>query len=133
MSREMALRDSQEDLERIRMEREEWEGEAMQERVRREELAQRLGVVELELAGCKTERELLRDERDREAESAANLHHVLEEFQAGTVTRRSCLLGLTQSQPRTASSRRPSATSRRSSARQASLSPITSSAQHRQR
>lgn len=82
-SREMALRDAQEDLERVRMEKEEWEGEAMRERVRSDELAVRLGQVEMELAAAKGERELLREERDREAESAANLHAVLEEFQAG--------------------------------------------------
>lgn len=81
--RELALRDAQEDLERVRMEREEWEGEAMRERVRREELQARLGQVEMELGVAKSEREVLREERDREAESAANLHAVLEEFQAG--------------------------------------------------
>lgn len=84
MSRETALRDAQEDLERVRMEREEWEGEAMRERVRREEVVSRLSAAELELEGSRTERESLREERDREAESAANLHAVLEEFQAGT-------------------------------------------------
>lgn len=65
------------------MEREEWEGEAMRERVRREELVTRLGQVEMELGVAKSEREVLREERDREAESASNLHAVLEEFQAG--------------------------------------------------
>lgn len=83
MSRETALRDTQEDLERVRMEREEWEGEAMRERVRREEIVSRLSAAELELEGSRAEREQLREERDREAESAANLHAVLEEFQAG--------------------------------------------------
>lgn len=81
--RELALRDAQEDLERVRMEREEWEGEAMRERVRREELVTRLGQVEMELGVAKSDREVLREERDREAESASNLHAVLEEFQAG--------------------------------------------------
>lgn len=79
----MALREAQEDLERVRMEREEWEGEAMRERVKREELAVRVGSLEFELGGTKTEREILREDRDREAESAANLLAVLEEFQAG--------------------------------------------------
>lgn len=79
----MALREAQEDLERVRMEREEWEGEAMRERVKREELAARVGSLEFELGGTKTDREMLREDRDREAESAANLLAVLEEFQAG--------------------------------------------------
>jgi predicted nuclease with TOPRIM domain len=85
-NRERALREAQEDLERVRMEREEWEGEAMRERVRREEVASRLGQIEFEYAAVKEEREIIRDERDREAESAANLHAVLEEFQAGTLS-----------------------------------------------
>ncbi|GAA5981922.1 hypothetical protein JCM10908_004667 [Rhodotorula pacifica] len=80
--REIALRESQEDLERVRIERDEWEGEAMRERVRREELAARQGQIEMELAQAKADRETLREERDREAESAANLSAVLEEFQA---------------------------------------------------
>ncbi|KAK4056841.1 hypothetical protein OIO90_002091 [Microbotryomycetes sp. JL221] len=79
--RELALRDLQEDLERVRNEREEWESEAMRERVRREEAQARLNQLELELAQANKERETLRHERDREAESASNLHAVLEEFQ----------------------------------------------------
>ncbi|KAK4046996.1 hypothetical protein OIV83_005682 [Microbotryomycetes sp. JL201] len=79
--REHAIRDMQEDLERVRYEREEWESEAMRERVRREEAQARVNQLELELAQANTERETLRHERDREAESATNLHAVLEEFQ----------------------------------------------------
>jgi chromosome segregation ATPase len=56
----------------------------MRERVRREELTARYSQVEMECAQAKSERENLREERDREQESAANLHAVLEEFQAGT-------------------------------------------------
>lgn len=82
-SRELALRDLQEDVERVRFEREEWESEAMRERVRREEMQTRLNQVEVELAHAKNELDIMRDERDREAESAANLHAVLEEFQQG--------------------------------------------------
>lgn len=84
-NRERSLREAQEDLERVRTEREEWEGEAMRERVRREEVVARLGQVEFDFVAAKEEREMLRDERDREAESAANLYVVLEEFQAGGV------------------------------------------------
>lgn len=82
-TRERALRDAQEDLERERIEKEEWEGEAMRERVRREEVLARLGSVEMELGMAKSDREVLREERDREAEAASNLHAVLQEFQAG--------------------------------------------------
>ncbi|ORY92707.1 hypothetical protein BCR35DRAFT_298211 [Leucosporidium creatinivorum] len=96
--RELALRDAQEDLERVRMEREEWEGEAMRERVRREELVTRLGQVEMELGVAKSEREVLREERDREAESASNLHAVLEEFQAAKERELESTLGDLQAQ-----------------------------------
>lgn len=82
-SREISLREAQEDLERVRMEREEWEGEAMRERVRREELVARVSSLEVELGATKGERTILREERDKEAESAANLLAVLEEFQSG--------------------------------------------------
>ncbi|KAI5477671.1 Golgi matrix protein [Pseudohyphozyma bogoriensis] len=81
-SREMALRDAQEDLERVRNEREEWESEAMRERVKREELVTRVGQLEMELGTVKTEREVLREDLERETESVNNLHTVLEEFQA---------------------------------------------------
>ncbi|GAA5906113.1 hypothetical protein JCM6882_003563 [Rhodosporidiobolus microsporus] len=96
--RELALREAQEDLERVRIERDEWEGEAMRERVRREELVARFAQVEVELAQAKTERENLREERDREQESAANLHAVLEEFQAAKDRELQALLGDLQTQ-----------------------------------
>ncbi|GAA5861069.1 hypothetical protein JCM8547_008024 [Rhodosporidiobolus lusitaniae] len=98
--REMALREAQEDLERVRIERDEWEGEAMRERVRREELGARCAQVEMELAQAKAERENLREERDREQESAANLHAVLEEFQAAKDRELQTLLGDLQNQLR---------------------------------
>ncbi|GAA5997832.1 uncharacterized protein JCM10292_006843 [Rhodotorula paludigena] len=96
--RELALREAQEDLERVRIERDEWEGEAMRERVRREEQGTRLAQVEMELAQAKAEREVLREERDREMESAANLHAVLEEFQAAKDRELQAMLGDLQTQ-----------------------------------
>ncbi|KPV75353.1 uncharacterized protein RHOBADRAFT_53339 [Rhodotorula graminis WP1] len=98
--REVALREAQEDLERVRIERDEWEGEAMRERVRREDQGARLGVVEMELAQAKADREVLREERDREMESAANLHAVLEEFQAAKDRELQALLGDLETQLR---------------------------------
>ncbi len=82
------------------MEREEWEAEAMRERVKREEYQGRLGQVEMELAQAKADREVLRDERDREAESAVNLHAVLEEFQAAKEREMGATLGDLQNQLR---------------------------------
>lgn len=83
MARESALRELQEDLESSKMDLEEWKGEAGRERVAREAHAQAHAVLERELLGLKSERDSLRSERDTHAESAANLHNVLEEFQAG--------------------------------------------------
>ncbi|GAA5928671.1 uncharacterized protein JCM15063_003935 [Sporobolomyces koalae] len=91
--RDLLLREAQEDLERVKMEREEWESEAMRERVRREEMQSIFGQVEMELATTKVERENLREERDREQESAANLHAVLEEFQAAKDRELQTILG----------------------------------------
>lgn len=100
-TRERALRDAQEDLERERIEKEEWEGEAMRERVRREEVLARLGSVEMELGMAKSDREVLREERDREAEAASNLHAVLQEFQAAKDKELKATLGDLQAQLRT--------------------------------
>lgn len=81
-ARDAQLRDVTEDLERCRLEREDWENQAMKERVERESLETQLNAAERELAQLRTEKQQLKEERDREAESASNLHAVLEEFQA---------------------------------------------------
>ncbi|GAA6015022.1 hypothetical protein JCM11491_001629 [Sporobolomyces phaffii] len=96
--RDLLLREVQDDLERVKMEREEWEAEAMRERVRREEMQSIFSQVEMDLASAKAERDVLRDERDRERESAANLHAVLEEFQAAKDRELQSLLGDLQNQ-----------------------------------
>ncbi|KAK9898918.1 hypothetical protein P389DRAFT_193931 [Cystobasidium minutum MCA 4210] len=80
--REAQLREVTEDLERCRLEREDWENQAMKERVERERLETSLHAVGREFATIKLEKHQLKEERDREAEAAQNLHVVLEEFQA---------------------------------------------------
>ena len=80
--REAQLREVTEDLERCRLEREDWENQAMKERVEREKLETSLHTIEREFATIKLEKHQLKEERDREAEAAQNLHVVLEEFQA---------------------------------------------------
>lgn len=80
--REAQLREVTEDLERCRLEREDWENQAMRERVEREKLETSLHTLERESGSIRAERQQLKDERDREAEAAHNLHIVLEEFQA---------------------------------------------------
>lgn len=81
-SRDLMLREAQEDLERVRIEREEWESEAMRERVRREQYEQHAQQLEVDLAHVKTELAVMTEDRDRHAESAINLQTVLEEFQS---------------------------------------------------
>lgn len=81
-AREAQLREVTEDLERSRLEREDWENQAMKERVEREKLETSLHSIERELSTIKAENQQLKEERDREAEAAQNLHVVLEEFQA---------------------------------------------------
>lgn len=96
--REVQLREVSEDLERCRLEREDWENQAMKERVDREKLETGLNAAERELAQLRHEKQALTDERDREAESAANLHAVLEEFQAAKDNEIRATLGDMQSQ-----------------------------------
>lgn len=81
-AREAQLREVTEDLERCRLEREDWENQAMKERVERERLETSLQAIERELSTIRLEKHQLKEERDREAEAAQNLHVVLEEFQA---------------------------------------------------
>ena len=80
-AREVQLRDMTEDLERSRLEREDWENQAMKERVARESLETSLNTLEREVSQLRVEKRQLKDERDREAESASNLNMVLGEFQ----------------------------------------------------
>lgn len=80
-TREAQLRDLTEDLERCRLEREDWEKQAMRERVSREALEGRIATYDRDLQQAHTDKEQLEAERDSHANAAANLHNVLEEFQ----------------------------------------------------
>jgi len=64
------------------MDLDEWKGEAGRERVAREAHAQAHSILERELAALRLERDALKNDRDLQAESASNLHNVLQEFQA---------------------------------------------------
>lgn len=97
-ARELQLRELVEDLERARLEREDWENQALKERVERETLQTALNAAERELATLRLEKNTLRHERDREATSAANLHNVLEEFQAAKDRELAATLGDLQTQ-----------------------------------
>jgi hypothetical protein len=82
--RERELREAQMELERCRMERDEWERVAMQERAVVDDLKSNF-------EGLKTDLELEREARNRETlelqsekEKSHNLESVLQDFQAGT-------------------------------------------------
>ncbi|KAE8539977.1 hypothetical protein D1P53_003915 [Cryptococcus gattii VGV] len=80
LTREM--RELRGEMERLRMEREEWEVEAGRERERRETLEDDLRVFERREQDMCSALEKLTEERDKEKERGDNLQEVLSEFQA---------------------------------------------------
>ena len=83
MLRERELRETQSELERCRIERDEWERALMQERVVLNEARVSIDVLsrdlEIEQEARRKDMEALEVERER----AGNLQSVLEDFQAG--------------------------------------------------
>ena len=83
--RERELREMQGELERVRIERDEWEQKALQEHIVADEAKSALELARRDL-------EIERDVRERdsaalliEREKTNNLQSVLEDFQAGTI------------------------------------------------
>lgn len=83
LQREQALREARAELERTRTARDDWEAEAMAQRVRTEEARTTLDATYRELAAAKEAGERNAAARDAEAERANNLQAVLEDFQGG--------------------------------------------------
>ncbi|KAI5118545.1 hypothetical protein M0805_008485 [Coniferiporia weirii] len=79
--RERELRDLQVELERCRMERDEWEGEALEGRVNLDEAKMALENFKRDLELESEVRERLSAELEMEREKATNLQSVLEDFQ----------------------------------------------------
>ncbi|KAG8968875.1 hypothetical protein FRC03_005748 [Tulasnella sp. 419] len=75
-------RELEEDVERLKLERLEWEEIIQQERVGWEELGREVMVQKREVEGGREERDTLRAELEKEKEKTKNLQSVLEEFQA---------------------------------------------------
>lgn len=71
------------ELERIRVEKEEWERIAQEEGVRSEQLKAQVDALTRELEVEASEREAQAREVIREKKTSANLQSVLEDFQAG--------------------------------------------------
>ncbi|KIY47386.1 hypothetical protein FISHEDRAFT_27774, partial [Fistulina hepatica ATCC 64428] len=82
LRRERELREAQMELERCRMERDEWERAALQERVRGEGLDSMVESMQHDLELEREAREREADELQRERENATNLQSVLQDFQA---------------------------------------------------
>ncbi|CAA7268242.1 unnamed protein product [Cyclocybe aegerita] len=82
LQRENELRETQLELERCRMERDEWERSALQEQTVSEDLRTTLEVLrrDLELESAARKREA--GELEREREKTTNLESVLQDFQA---------------------------------------------------
>lgn len=85
--RERELRETQAELEQCRMERDEWEQKALQEHVSADEARTALANVRRELEVERTAREMAAAELAVEKEKCVNLQSVLEDFQAGELTR----------------------------------------------
>ena len=83
LQREQALREARAELERARTARDDWEAEAMAQRVRVDEARSTLEATYRELAGAREAGERDAAARDAEAERANNLQAVLEDFQSG--------------------------------------------------
>jgi outer membrane murein-binding lipoprotein Lpp len=83
LQREQALREACAELERTRTARDDWEAEAMAQRVRAEEARSTLDATYREFTLAKEANERDVAARDAEAERANNLQAVLEDFQSG--------------------------------------------------
>lgn len=82
-TRERDFRELQAELERCRMERDEWERALLEERVALEEIRSSAGTTRRELEMERADRERIGTELERERENSANLQSVLEDFQSG--------------------------------------------------
>lgn len=83
-AREESYRECREDLEGLRSELEDVKRELMNESVKREQAEGQVQTLETVIGSMSRDMQLLKDDRDVQAESAANLQAVLDEFQAGS-------------------------------------------------
>jgi hypothetical protein len=83
MSLTKEMRELRGEMERLRIEREEWEIEAGREKVRREEMEEDVRVYERMANDSTIELQRYKDEAEGEKERSRNLQDVLSEFQAG--------------------------------------------------
>ncbi|KAG0140479.1 hypothetical protein CROQUDRAFT_665125 [Cronartium quercuum f. sp. fusiforme G11] len=81
-AREEAYRECREELEGLRNDLEDKKRELMNESVQREQAEVRAQNLQTVISSMSRDLQLLKEDRDNQAESAANLQSVLEEFQA---------------------------------------------------
>jgi hypothetical protein len=81
--RERELRDAQNELERIRVERDDWEQAAMRHKVDYEDAHTLIDSLRRDLQVEREAREQEADQLEIERERCTNLQSVLEDFQAG--------------------------------------------------
>ena len=81
--RERELHEAQAELERTRLERDDWERTAMQERVTADEARAALEVARREAAVERDAAQRAEEELETERTNARNLQSVLEDFQSG--------------------------------------------------
>ena len=80
-------------MERLRMEREEWEGEAARERERREGMEEEVKKSERREREMRGEMERAKEREREERERADNLQDVLQEFQSCKFARQAMKYG----------------------------------------
>lgn len=94
LQRERELRETMGELERCRIERDEWEQAAMQERVAADEARSTVETLRRDLEIEHEVRERERAQLEAAKETASNLQSVLEDFQVGTTIPCSFILDL---------------------------------------
>lgn len=83
LQHERDVRDLQNQLEQVRLDRDEWKRSAEKEKAVVEDLTTELDEVRRELDVVKGGEEVIHEELDKEREKARNLQAVLQDFQAG--------------------------------------------------
>lgn len=91
--RERELRELQNELEQCRIERDEWEQRALQERVTADEARSAAEALRRDLDAEHAARERESVELENEREQSRNLQSVLEDFQSGMHSSRTCVHG----------------------------------------
>jgi len=94
LARERELREIQGELERCRLDRDEWERVALQERAVADDAKSSVEILRRDLELEAVARERVGAELQTEQEKSTNLQSVLQDFQSGMLVSRSCSVKL---------------------------------------